>query len=111
MGKLNCLLADSRRLYCYHDAAGYKGLHFRPVHLRDGETRRLEDPTMQIDLGGPDVNQGLVVATCPLSPSGWHSFRPGELIVLEEGRVAFSSDRSNDDPVFAFVPLGKADDS
>lgn len=99
LGKLNCLLADGRRLFCYHDRAAYKGLSFRPVHLRDGETRRFEDPTVQIDLGGAAVNQGIVVATCPLSASGWRRFQPGELLVLEGGRVRFSSHRPAGDPV------------
>ena len=26
LGQINCLLADGERLYCYHDAAGWKGL-------------------------------------------------------------------------------------
>lgn len=111
MGKLNCLLADGRRLFCYHDAAGHKGLHFRAVRVRDPETRRLEDPTMEINLGGPAFNQGFVVATCPLSAAGWHSFRHGELLVFEEGRVCFSSARSTDDPAFAFAPPGTAADA
>src|SRR5579871_271711 len=38
-GKLNCLLSDSRQLFCYHDA-GYKGLHWREVHMHDNEVRR-----------------------------------------------------------------------
>jgi glutamine amidotransferase len=99
MGKLNCLLANGRRLFCYHDRAAYKGLAFRPVRLRDGETRRFEDPSLQIDLGGTAVNEGVVVATCPLSATGWRSFQPGELLVLEGGRVRYSSHRPADDPV------------
>jgi glutamine amidotransferase len=101
LGKLNALLTDGRRLFCYHDAAGYKGLNFRPVHLHDRETRHFEDPTMQVDLRGPTaVNRGVAVATCPLTATGWRTFQPGELLVMEEGCVRFSSHRPADDPVF-----------
>jgi glutamine amidotransferase len=101
-GKLNCVLSDGRRLFCYHDAAAYKGLAFRPVRMHDHERRRFEDPVLHVSLdGSAEVNHGFVVATCPLSNSGWHSFQAGELIVLEEGRVAFSSHRRVDDAVFA----------
>jgi predicted glutamine amidotransferase len=91
MGKLNCLLTDGQRLFAYHDAAGYKGLHRRQVHFRDGATRRFEDPALQIDLAGSAVNHGFVIATCPLSATGWQSFQPGELNVLEYGMLRFSS--------------------
>lgn len=93
-GKLNCLLSDSERLFCYHDASGYKGLHRRAVHIQDNEIRRFQDATVTIDLAGDSVNQGFVVATRPLSGSGWQSFHPGELIVLEGGTLRFSSERS-----------------
>ena len=89
-GKLNCLLSDSRRLFCYHDAAGYKSLHRREVHIRDNEIRRFEDAAVTIDLTGQAVNHGFVVATRPLSASGWQPFQPGELVVLEGGALRFS---------------------
>ena len=92
-GKLNCLLADGQRLYCYHDAAGYKGLHLRKVYIREQEVRHLEDNAMHVDLAGHPLNHGFVMATRPLSKTGWHTCRPGELIVLEGGIVRFSSHR------------------
>ena len=102
-GKLNCLLADGRRLFCYHDAAGFKGLHFRKVHVRDA-LRRFEDADLRIDLAGEDVNQGFVIATHPLSSAGWQPVRGGELIVIEQGLVRFSSQRSVESSEF-----GRAD--
>ena len=92
-GKLNCLLSDGRRLFCYHDLAGYKGLHQREVRIRDNEVRRFQDSAVTIDLAGESVNRGFVVATRPLSDWGWRSCRPGELMVLEEGVMQFSDDR------------------
>jgi glutamine amidotransferase len=90
-GKLNCLLSDGRRLFCYHDAAGYKGLHLREVYIRDNEIRRFEDAAVTIDLTGEMLNHGFVVATHPLSLSGWQSFQQGELIILEAGALRFCS--------------------
>jgi glutamine amidotransferase len=89
-GKLNCLLSDGRRLFCYHDAAGYKGLHLREVRIRDNEIRRFEDAAVTIDLAGEAVNHGFVVATRPLSHSGWRSFHQGGLMVFEGGVLRYS---------------------
>src|SRR5262249_6253991 len=101
LGKFNCLLSDGRRLFCYHDAAAYKGLVFRAVSLREGTARRFEDSTMQLKPDAGAVNHGFVVATCPLSTTGWHSFHAGELLVVEEGQVRFSSHRAAEAPAFA----------
>ncbi|HWG43374.1 MAG TPA: class II glutamine amidotransferase [Gemmataceae bacterium] len=93
LGQLNCLLSDGQRLFCYHDQAGYKGLTFRKISLRDGEARRFEDEELTIDLAEGTVNHGFVVATNPLSVHGWKRFHPGELLVLEKGIICFSSHR------------------
>jgi glutamine amidotransferase len=100
MGKLNCLMSDGRLLFCYHDAAGYKGLALRKIRVHGHETRRLEDDDMRIDLEGESSNHGFVVATHPLTSTGWHAFRAGELIVLEGGVLRFSSHRSLPAPEF-----------
>lgn len=100
MGSINCLLSDGRRLFCYHDAGGWKGLTFRKVRIRDHKTRHFGDETLSIDLGADAVNHGFVVATHPLSQSGWHSFRLGELLVLEGGHIRFSSHRDRHAPEF-----------
>ena len=94
LGNLNCLISDGRRLFAYHDAARYKGLCLRKVHIHRHETRRFEDSAVKIDLAseeGKPLNHGYVVATRPLSSAGWHDFEGGELIVLEAGEIRFSS--------------------
>ena len=96
MGKINCLLSDGRRVFCYHDAAGWKGLTFRKVRIRDHQNRHLGDETLTIDLEANSVNHGIVVATRPLGNEGWHDFRLGELIVLEHGNLRSSSHRSHE---------------
>ncbi len=97
MGKLNALLSDGHRLFAYHDVNAWKGLNFRRVRVRDGQPRHFEDDDLAIDLTSPEgkskANHGFVVATCPLSPTGWHSFRLGELIVFDRGQVVYSSHR------------------
>jgi glutamine amidotransferase len=104
-GKINCLLSDGRRLFCYHDAAAYKGLTFRPVGIHEQETRHFQDPVLQVHLDGTaEVTHGFVVATCPLSSSGWSPFQASELLVLEAGRVCFSSHRRVNDPAFVVRP-------
>ena len=92
-GKLNGLLSDGRRLFVYHDVNGWKGLNFRKLRLGHGQPRHFGDESLSVDLDAGAINHGFVVATCPLSPSGWHSFRLGELIVFEGGEIRFSSHR------------------
>lgn len=94
LGKLNVLLTEGRRLYCYHDVGAYKGLVLRPLHVKSHESRTLGDHEMRVDLAGEAANEGLVVATHPLTGSNWVPFQPGELVVLDGGAVAFSSHRA-----------------
>jgi glutamine amidotransferase len=101
LGNLNCLLSDGRRLFAYHDMAAYKGLCLRQVHIHSDETRRFEDSQVKIDLAseeGKPLNHGYVIATRPLSTSGWQPFAGGQLIVLEAGEVRFSSPKGNFSP-------------
>jgi predicted glutamine amidotransferase len=99
-GKLNVLLSDGVRLFVYHDENGWKGLNFRKVRIRQDRPRHFGDETLAVDLGAGAINRGFVVATCPLSPTGWHPFRLGELIVFEAGEIRFSSHRERGSPEF-----------
>jgi predicted glutamine amidotransferase len=100
-GKLNVLLSDGVRLFVYHDVNGWKGLNFKKIRLHEGQPRHFGDATLAIDLEGEPANHGFVVATCPLSPTGWHPFRLGELIVFEAGEIRFSSHRERGSDEFA----------
>ena len=107
MGKLNILLSDGRRLFVYHDVNAWKGLNFRKVQVRDGQPRHFGDAEMAVEIGGEASNHGFVVATCPLSPAGWHSFRLGELIVLERGVIVHSSHRDRRSAEFGLEPAAR----
>lgn len=89
-GKINCLISDGQRLFCYHDVNGWKGLAIRKVYVPDGSKRSFGDPEIRFNLASDGVNHGFVVATRPLSPTGWHNFEPGELMVLSGGIVRMS---------------------
>lgn len=94
-GKLNCLMSDGQRLFCYHDTSAWKGLKLRNVHIREGQARRFEDESFAVNVKkdgeAMQVNAGYVIATSALSKTGWNNFQPGQLIVLEGGTVCFSS--------------------
>jgi glutamine amidotransferase len=94
-GTLNLLLSDGARLFCYHDAASWKGLSLRTMLIADQERRCFEDADMRMELGGDQVNRGVIVATRPLSAAGWETFHAGELIVLEGGVIRWSSHRDH----------------
>ncbi len=93
LGKLNALLSDGHRLFAYRDAAGFKGLSMRVMGFHDEQTRRLDDPDIEIDLSSGDENRVYVVATRPLTRSGWRDVRPGELLVIEAGELIWSNKR------------------
>lgn len=105
MGKFNCLLSDGERLFAWHDVNGFKGLHFHAVKVGGGRVTHLEDPEVEVAIASDGGNCGLVVATRPLSDIGWHAFQPGELLVIQRGRIAFSNLRS--DSPFASRTKGK----
>jgi predicted glutamine amidotransferase len=39
------------------------------------------------------ARRGIVVATCPLSGSGWQPVRPGEMLVLRDGKLCYNRER------------------
>jgi glutamine amidotransferase len=47
-----------------------------------------------MDLAGQAANRGFVIATTPLTSTGWQPFQPGELIVFERGELRFSNRRA-----------------
>ncbi len=90
-GRINCVFSDGQRLFCYHDVNGWKGLSLRKVYLPDASKRSFGDPEIRFDLASAGVNHGFVVATRPLSATGWYPFQPGELMVIAGGLVRLSS--------------------
>jgi glutamine amidotransferase len=93
-GTLNFLLSDGKSLACYHDRGGWKGLHHKQVLIHEESKGRFEDADLRLEMAGQPTNFGVVVATAPLSPRGWESFGKGELIVLSEGAIRYSSHRT-----------------
>ncbi len=90
-GSLNCLLTDGQRLFAYRDIKGWKGLALRKVRFREDDARVFEDSTMELTMAGEADSHGFIVATCPLTETGWHHFAPGHLAVVEAGTLRFSS--------------------
>lgn len=99
-GKLNCLLSDGKRLYCYHDMHGHKGLSLRKIRTDKEQPRSLGDEELHFELEAGAANHGYAVATHPLSATGWHAFHHGELLVLDAGVIAFSSHRQGQSAPF-----------
>jgi predicted glutamine amidotransferase len=93
MGKVNCVLSDGRRMLCYRDRQWKKGLMMRSVTIDATHDRRLEDATMELDMTDNVANRGVVVATRPLTDEPWHPLRCGELLVLHDGEIQYSTTR------------------
>jgi predicted glutamine amidotransferase len=92
-GKLNCLVSDGRSLFCYRDCLGRGGLAWRSLSVPAQQHEHFGDREVDVAFESPETIRAVIVATQPLDASEWHDFLPGELMVLQEGRVAFSSRR------------------
>lgn len=92
MGYFNCLLSNGELLFCYHDRDGYKGLRFiqreapfSVVRLQD------EDYVINLKEEKEPSQRGVIVATTPLTNEDWEYFEPGELLVIKNGEILYSS--------------------
>jgi glutamine amidotransferase len=90
-GTINCLMSDGQRLFGYRDRKGWKGLAVRKVRLH-GERRTFEDAVTGVSVDGGADNRGCMLATAPLTETGWHPLTLGSLVVLEGGSIRYSSD-------------------
>jgi len=90
-GTLNLLFSDGRRLYCYHDQNGYKGLclthrqaPFSQISLQD------EDWEANLREEKSPDQKGFVIASRPLTAGEvWQNFQPGALMVFKRGELAY----------------------
>jgi glutamine amidotransferase len=89
-GTINCLLSDGQRLYAYRDRHGWKGLALRKVRFHEAGQRIFEDAMTEVAVAGESANHGCVIATRPLSETGWHPITPGSLVVLEGATIRFA---------------------
>jgi predicted glutamine amidotransferase len=90
-GTLNCLMSDGERLFAYRDRHGWKGMAMRKIRFHERTPRVFEDETTGVSVAGDSENRGCLIATHPLSDTGWHAVTLGSLIVLERGALRFSS--------------------
>jgi predicted glutamine amidotransferase len=93
-GELNCLMSDGHSLFAYHDAAAYKGLSWSKVNIERHHAKHFEDSEMHLAVESAQPISGVSIATHPLATTGWQSFEPGELMVLQSGRLLYSSHRT-----------------
>lgn len=93
-GKLNLLFSEGQRLFCYRDQVWGKGLHMRSMAVNNHKPRRLQDPTLAMDLHDPEQRQGIILATRPLDDAPWRPLHHGELIVVHHGKLEYSSSRT-----------------
>lgn len=88
-GTLNCIFSDGERIGVYHDLKAWKGLAFRHIYLTKDSQRLFSDATVAVDIKAQPVNFGVIMATNALSPEGWEPFTPGELKVINQGKIEF----------------------
>ncbi len=90
-GTLNCVLSDGQRLFAYRDEHGWKGLSLRKLRFHHAGQRIFEDAVTEVAVAGDSANRGCMVATRPLSATGWHELTRGKLVVVEGGAIRFTS--------------------
>ncbi len=94
-GTFNCIFSDGNYLFCYHDKAGHNGLYYLRREPPFGSVR-LKDDDWEVNLSETKQHNqhGYVIATQPLTNEHWHNFEQGELIIFQNGRIIYSSRRS-----------------
>jgi predicted glutamine amidotransferase len=95
LGHFNCLMSDGSYLFCYHDIEHYNGLAFIRRSAPFNKVR-LSDEDYEIDLTEEksSTQRGYIVATRKLTDEPWESLADGELLVIANGDVVFSSHRN-----------------
>lgn len=93
LGKLNVLLSDGRRLFAYRDLHGWKSLGVSHVYILGQGVHHFEDPSVAFDVEGDALNRGVIVSTEPLKKESWVQLERGELLVVDGGRLKFSTHR------------------
>lgn len=92
-GRLNCLLADGRRLFAYRDLREWKGLwSLVGSHEPTAEQPPLSDDSLRVEIEPEAATSSVVIATCPLNEETWRPIPPGGLLAVEEGRVVYASE-------------------
>jgi glutamine amidotransferase len=86
-GRMNFLISDGHSLVCYRDAGGHKALTWRAMQNYTPNPSRLQDDELQVDLEVAEATSGLVIATCPLSGTGWQPVEAGEMFVIRNGQL------------------------
>lgn len=89
-GSLNLLFSDGKHLFAYHDANGYKSLHFLERKPPYGEIK-LKDEDFVIDLSKEksEDTSGFIIATKPLTNEKWKEFKRGESIIFKNGKIVW----------------------
>ncbi len=87
-GGLSCIFSDGENLFCYRDEKGRSGLCF---------TRCTPPDSADLPGGGKPPHErcegpaGYVIASEPLTKSGWEACLPAELVVIRDGQMVYSS--------------------
>ena len=64
-GKLNCIFSDGELLFAYYDKNGYNSLYFSTS------------------------DDGVIIATKPLTNNKWEKLKKGQLMVIKNGKILF----------------------
>ncbi len=92
LGSANFLLSDGMDLLAYADVQGFKNPYFARI-LPPHDDVTLSNSVLDLEVDNPlDSSRTLtVIATRPLSDTGWRQIPRGELIVVRRGVVLFES--------------------
>ena len=89
LGTGNFVLTDGDVLIAYQDRDGFHPLHWQRRSPPHGQQQILYNAELELDLGHAlDVNRtALIVATHPLTDSGWWCMEGGAMIVARRGQL------------------------
>lgn len=102
-GQLNLLISDGENLIAYHDSTGQGALYVtRRVPPHHSDELRSDAVRIRTD-AAEDLNRTLLaISSVPLTDEAWRPMSPGELLVVRQGAIVFSS--AFEDPTSAGNP-------
>ncbi|MDP7422609.1 MAG: class II glutamine amidotransferase [bacterium] len=94
LGTLNTLFSNGEHLFIYHDKNDYTSLHYTERNSPQ-KTIRYQATGRTVDLTAkyPEKAAGIVFSTKPLSDENWEKIKPGQLLILKDGKIIFDSEQ------------------
>jgi predicted glutamine amidotransferase len=90
---INCLFTDGEYLFAYHDKTDYNQLNYLVL-----QKNMTENIFSIVETDHPEKTNeaqnisGIIVSTFPITKGKWIRFKPGQLLVIKDGKIVYNHD-------------------